>query len=136
MSVTDDDSGKTQLDDEGVPIPPRLVEKTKMKFVLPENAELFSLVVHDPIQRKEFVLKPGENILGRDKTCDIFLDDPSVSRNHATITVASKVVSMKDLGSKNGTYIKGQKVNYEVEILPGTEVRFGNVRTMLSKKPD
>lgn len=135
MAVSDDDPEKTQLDDGNIPVTPRFVDGGETRLVVHGETDAFALLVQGPgVPAKEFKLKQGENTLGRDKKGDVFLDDPSVSRSHATILVVSKVVSVRDLGSKNGTYVKGQKINYEVEILPGTEVRFGAVRTILSKK--
>lgn len=45
--------------------------------------------------------------VGRDPRADIFLNDVTVSREHATLTVTGSEVSVIDVGSLNGTYING-----------------------------
>ncbi|HTS81201.1 MAG TPA: sigma 54-interacting transcriptional regulator [Myxococcaceae bacterium] len=48
-------------------------------------------------------------ILGRAPESDVVIDDPSVSRRHAVLTVASRI-TLEDLGSTNGTSIQGRKL--------------------------
>ncbi len=48
----------------------------------------------------------GAVTLGRSNECDVWVDDPSVSRRHATLHVAGGAVALEDLGSANGTYIR------------------------------
>lgn len=50
-------------------------------------------------------------ILGRSSECDIVLSHPEVSSRHAVLVLhADGVVEIRDVGSKNGTYVNGQKV--------------------------
>lgn len=75
-----------------------------------------------------------ENVIGRAKSCDIQLDDMSVSRNHGTLTRNNDGKwRYMDLGSKNGAYINGYKVepNSEVDIELGDRFRFGVVDCVL-----
>jgi DNA-binding winged helix-turn-helix (wHTH) protein len=56
-------------------------------------------------------LSPGENVLGRDEDVNVRIDAPSVSRRHARIRIATgEPASIVDLGSKNGTWIGGQRL--------------------------
>ena len=48
-------------------------------------------------------------VLGRTPECDVVLDDPSVSRRHALLTVSGRI-TVEDLGSTNGTAIQGRKL--------------------------
>ena len=154
-----EDSKKTQFDDQDVPVPrivpdqeaPEPISKedsgkesasvvsssmtgSEPTVILPKRGVIFSLVVvTGEGKKKEFVLKEGENIVGRETSRDIFINDLSVSRKHAAVVVASRVVTVKDLGSKNGTFIDNQKIAYEVQILSETEVTFGQVKTVLKK---
>jgi len=51
-------------------------------------------------------------IIGRNSTdCEFFIDDPSVSRRHAEISVRAEGVFIRDLNSVNGTRINGQRVS-------------------------
>jgi DNA-binding winged helix-turn-helix (wHTH) protein len=72
-------------------------------------------------------LRPGENVLGRDVEGTISLDSPSVSRRHARILVTEHDVTLEDLGSKNGTYLRGNRVSAAVPLSDGDELRIGSV---------
>lgn len=75
-------------------------------------------------------LRHWENVIGRGKSCDIQLDDMSVSRNHGTLTRDnSGTWKYMDLGSMNGAYVNGKKVvpNSEIEVHLGDRLRFGGV---------
>ena len=58
---------------------------------------------------REFPLYGGLNVLGRDPSADVQIDDATVSRRHACITVAGEA-TLQDLESKNGTFIDGVRV--------------------------
>ena len=58
-----------------------------------------------PQAHREFLLKPGKNFIGRAFANDFKLDDASVSGSHALIMVEGAMVTVKDLGSTNGTRI-------------------------------
>ncbi|MCI0697156.1 FHA domain-containing protein [candidate division KSB1 bacterium] len=81
-----------------------------------------------------FSLKPGENLIGRSPECEIIINDPSISRRHAALTVQSGRVFLKDLGSKNHTFVDKQAVGTEMEILSGTCLSFGKVEAQLIRK--
>lgn len=55
-------------------------------------------------------LTEGRFVIGRAATCQLSLDDPLVSRQHAQLTVEGKEVSIEDLGSRNGVKINGRLV--------------------------
>ncbi|MDN5893732.1 MAG: ATP-binding cassette domain-containing protein, partial [Nocardioides sp.] len=63
--------------------------------------------------------------IGRSRVSDIVIDDPLVSRQHATIVLGSQPL-LQDLGSFNGTYVNGQRLSGSVPLRPGDEVIFGN----------
>ena len=81
-----------------------------------------------------FTLKEGENIVGRLPDCDIYIDDVSISRQHAVVTVKSRRVMVKDLGSKNRTFIGDREITDEVEIRLDTRLKFGAVEAYLLYK--
>ncbi len=59
---------------------------------------------------REIALRPGENLLGRDEEAVIWIDDPLVSRRHARIVIDESGALLEDLGSKNGTFVRGKRV--------------------------
>ncbi|MDN7120452.1 FHA domain-containing protein [Nocardioides sp. ChNu-153] len=63
--------------------------------------------------------------IGRAQGCDVVLDDPLVSRRHAAIELGRAAV-LRDLGSFNGTYVNGSRLQGGVGLSPGDEVIVGN----------
>lgn len=81
-----------------------------------------------------FTLIEGGNTVGRAESCHVHIEDNSLSRQHALITVKSGRVTLKDLGSKNSTFVGSERIREEVEIAPGAELRFGLVQARLKRK--
>lgn len=73
-------------------------------------------------------LPEGENLLGRVDGAAAWIDSPSVSRRHARIVVSGGRATIEDLGSKNGSYVRGQRLSSAARLLDGDEVRLGRVR--------
>src|SRR5271163_2513514 len=80
-------------------------------------------------QAWEIQLKPGANSLGRSEANDFQINDPSVSGAHCEIMMADGTVLLKDLGSTNGTFVGGAKIQ-EHRLEDGKGVRLGNVELM------
>jgi DNA-binding winged helix-turn-helix (wHTH) protein len=70
-------------------------------------------------------LVEGENVAGRAIDATLHLDNPSISRRHARILVEGERVTIEDLGSRNGTSVRGERVDAPVEIFDGDEIRLG-----------
>lgn len=64
-------------------------------------------------------------VFGRDSECDIHVDDNLLSRQHGEFYVDQGRLYVRDLGSKNGIYIKKQKITDE-EVKPGDKIKLGN----------
>jgi len=77
---------------------------------------------------EEIPLRNGENIIGRDPLAAVRLDFPSVSRRHACIVVSASSASIEDLGSKNGTFLRSERVTTPVMLADLDEVRVGSVK--------
>jgi DNA-binding winged helix-turn-helix (wHTH) protein len=73
-------------------------------------------------------LSEGDYVLGRSPDLEVCLDSPSVSRRHARIRVAGDGVTVEDLGSKNGTYLRGKRLAGPAPLRDGDEIRLGSVR--------
>ena len=58
----------------------------------------------------EFRLTDGDHIVGREPGVAIRLDSPKVSRHHARVSASGRAVSVEDLGSKNGTFVRGVRI--------------------------
>ena len=75
--------------------------------------------------RREIELQPGDNLIGRDHDAVVWIDDESVSRRHAGITVGPEGATIEDLGSKNGTYVGGKKIRGTVALADRDSVNIG-----------
>lgn len=64
-------------------------------------------------------------LIGRDEDCDIFLDTPKVSRQHAKIIAEGDGYILRDLGSTNGTTLNGEYIT-KVEIVDGDQIQIGD----------
>jgi hypothetical protein len=74
---------------------------------------------------REIALVKGENVLGRDPEAAVWIDIDSVSRRHARIVVEEKAATLEDLGSKNGTFLEGQKVTSPARLADGNRIKVG-----------
>jgi len=63
-------------------------------------------------------------IMGRDRHAPISIRDLSVSRQHASIVIGPRGIEVRDLGSRNGIYVNGQKSSSSV-LKPGDTIRLG-----------
>jgi DNA-binding winged helix-turn-helix (wHTH) protein len=68
----------------------------------------------------------GESVIGRDRGCAVQIDADSVSRHHARLKVDGREVSIEDLGSKNGTWVAGERIRGTVALTDGISVRLGS----------
>lgn len=74
---------------------------------------------------REVELHGGENLLGRDENAVVWIDDALVSRRHARIVIDGSGALLEDLGSKNGTYLRGEKIDGSRKLADGDEVTIG-----------
>lgn len=81
------------------------------------------LVAHTTVHR----VYAGDNLLGRDSDCAIVIDASGVSRHHARITASAAGVTVEDLGSKNGTWVNGARLDSRAMLADGDELRVGIV---------
>lgn len=77
-----------------------------------------------------FVLSPGENTIGRDPRCSVWLDHSGVSRRHARIQVQgdTDTVLLDDLESTNGTFIGRQRIVAQTPLGDGDIIEVGSVQ--------
>jgi DNA-binding winged helix-turn-helix (wHTH) protein len=90
---------------------------------------VFKLILRD----REVMLHDGENIVGRERDAVAWLDVHSVSRRHARIVVSGDAATLEDLGSKNGTFLKGKPVTHPSPLEDGDLVRIGTVEMVLRR---
>jgi pSer/pThr/pTyr-binding forkhead associated (FHA) protein len=80
------------------------------------------------IGHRRYVLSTGVNSVGREPGSTVCINDPSVSRGHARITIDSGVATLEDLKSKNGTQVMGETIIAPRILHDGDELEFGHVK--------
>ncbi len=77
----------------------------------------------------------GTVIIGRGKEADVRIDDPAISRQHALLHVQTASIAVEDLGSANGTLIRGAKLEPKttVEVLPGEAIEVGGYSLLVER---
>jgi len=95
----------------------------------PSRATAQALVCWVAWDGKTCQLSEGDNIIGRDPRSEIWLDAPGVSRRHAIIRVGSsqRRVTLEDLGSTNGTFVRRAPAVTEVALTDGDLIQVGTV---------
>src|SRR4051812_6669624 len=76
-------------------------------------------------------LPVGETVIGRDVTCSLRFNDPSVSRRHLRFVRRHDTVFVQDLGSTNGTTLNGKVVSGPIMVEEGDEVAVGSRKVTL-----
>jgi DNA-binding winged helix-turn-helix (wHTH) protein len=84
---------------------------------------------------RSIAIERTESVLGRSLDADIRFDVPGVSRRHARIVVDGQQVALEDLGSQNGTYLRGERITGRATLADGDEVRLGPVSIVFRQVP-
>jgi pSer/pThr/pTyr-binding forkhead associated (FHA) protein len=93
---------------------------------LPSGSALL-VVQRGPGAGSRYLLDTDLSTVGRHPESDIFLDDITVSRRHVEFRRADGIFRVHDVGSLNGTYLNGDRVD-DAELQNGDEVRIGKFR--------
>ena len=93
---------------------------------LPSHSALL-VVRRGPNAGARFLLDADVTTVGRHPDADIFLDDVTVSRRHSEFLRDGAVFQIKDLGSLNGTYLNGDRIDIAT-LSEGAEVQVGKFR--------
>jgi hypothetical protein len=74
-------------------------------------------------------LSEGASTLGRDASVELsFPAETSISRRHAEVVRSGDNIVVRDLGSTNGTFVNGVKIDGDAALRPGDSVQFGMMK--------
>lgn len=76
-------------------------------------------------------LSEGANIIGRDPNAAVVINALDVSRHHARLTVTGGVLTLEDLGSKNGTFVGDEPVTAPVKVTVSDDITIGRTKIRL-----
>src|SRR5512142_1092141 len=102
----------------------RTATKTGYAFAASVSAACLHFLQHGT---RELPLAAGRNIVGRDPHAHVCVASPTVSREHAAITVDGAHATIVDLDSKNGTRVAGRDAKVPTELSDGVVVQIGKV---------
>lgn len=97
----------------------------KSEAAKPSAQEPFLVAISGRETGKAIPLKQRHLKVGREPDCDIVIDSPQISRHHAELLWENSQLKIKDLGSTNGVFVNGQKVQ-ESFLHNGDKILFGN----------
>jgi len=115
MPMSETKDGVRPVRAQGVPVPPGASVHVMEGFY--EGLDL-------PLDREWIVI-------GRGRTADVLLAEPTISRAHAAIAFDGEVFQVEDLGSTNGTRLNGAR-RERGELADGDELQLGRLRLKLS----
>ena len=95
----------------------------------------WTIKLHDTII-KRFSIQEGQTItIGRGKECDISIDNTAISRQHISLCKNSGIYFLSDLGSTNGTFVNGKKIDIDEPVSETDAIVFGKF-TLTPAEPD
>lgn len=101
----------------------------------PEQADERALVItRGPGAGSRYRIEGAELRIGRHPEAHILLDDVTVSRRHALLTVVDDQVVLTDQASLNGTYVAGERVDSHV-LADGDEIQIGRFHLVFQAGP-
>ena len=86
-------------------------------------------------QGTKVAIKKETFLIGRSQKCNLCVASSSVSRRHCKFSRQESKVLLKDLGSRNGTYVNGEKITEEIELSTGDEISVGSLSFMITLSP-
>jgi hypothetical protein len=84
---------------------------------------------------QEIDLPQGDTLIGRSANCQVTLDDPLVSREHARIRIVGSNATVEDLGSRNGVQLAGQLITRSAPLSSGDRIRIGTQELVFLEMP-
>jgi pSer/pThr/pTyr-binding forkhead associated (FHA) protein len=101
--------------------------------------ELKLVVLAGAKQGLEIPLKKDKFLIGRSKECALRAGSEAISRRHCAIVRAESGLTVRDLGSRNGTFVNDERISEVVPLKVGDELRVGplkfRVAPIVSQKP-
>ena len=100
-------------------------------FINQEAKYILSLL-NDDVKSSSWMLTNGIHKIGRLAHKEIILDDITVSRNHAYISVDDETIIISDENSTNGIFVNGEMTDESV-LLSGYRIQIGKFNLIITK---
>ena len=96
-----------------------------------QNAKYILSILNEDVRSSSWLLTNGIHKIGRLNDKEIILDDVTVSRNHAYISVDDDMLLITDEGSTNGIFVNGE-LTKEKQLYSGTRIQIGKYFLIIS----
>jgi pSer/pThr/pTyr-binding forkhead associated (FHA) protein len=101
-----------------------------------EDAHVRLIVLRGPNKGHEYLLPGDESTIGRSTSNSIVLPFAEISRKHARVWQDNESTYLEDLGSTNGTFVNGRRLNGRVALYDGDEIQIGDTFRLLVATPE
>lgn len=81
---------------------------------------------------KEIAVKVPKFLIGRSEECHVRVNSDAISRRHCAITLENDDVKIRDLGSRNGTFVNGVRIDAPQRIQMGDQLRVGPLEFLVT----
>ncbi len=101
---------------------PPTIKATRRQII---SAAAYLVCINGASPGQMFPISQSPFLIGRNRDCHLVLNDPSVSRRHASIIIGKRDIYIQDENSKAGTYVNGQRIQAPVPLHTGSKIRIG-----------
>ena len=115
-------------------LPRKPLPDSSIRSCVPRRSPVVLAVTHGPDCGRVIDLRPGLHTIGRSEDSEICIDDAHLSRRHTEVCVDADGVSVRDLGSTNGTYVDRTRVGGEpVAVTTASVIHLGDTMVALRR---
>ena len=112
------------MNDDTIPFEDSIFINQEAKYILS--------ILNDEVKSSSWMLTNGIHKIGRLASKEIILDDITVSRNHAFISVDDETIIISDENSTNGIFVNGEMTDESV-LLSGYRIQIGKFNLIITK---
>ena len=116
---------------------PAIIEANRLTATNQETLEWYLCgTISDGERTRELVISKARFTTGRRSTCDLRLGWQTVSGLHAEFITIGKILCLRDLGSTNGTFVNGRRINTDTILSDGDIVQFGRAEFRVGSRSE
>ena len=101
--------------------------KTEAELSFSRKAPVLTAILYNGDQETEHTFSGGEVLIGRSTTCNMSVQNDTVSSQHARLFFNQSQWWLEDLNSTNGTFLNNERLEIPTVIMTGDEIRCGQV---------
>jgi pSer/pThr/pTyr-binding forkhead associated (FHA) protein len=92
-------------------------------------------ILNNGDRARQILLSGPEAVIGRKKGSTVRINAHEVSRQHCRLRITPALVSVRDLGSANGTFVNGKPITGERPLRPGDRLQVGRLQFLVEYQP-